>query len=154
MRSLLFVPGDDPRKLAKAMASGADALILDDDAKAECNAIRRYTDRQLDRLIDAGIPTERICLDPGIGFGKTVDHCVELLQRLDEIVAIGQPVLVGLSRKSFLGKLLGDPAATQGPIEASIAGAVAAYQRGATIFRVHDVHETVTALRIASAVAA
>ena len=63
-------------------------------------------------------------------------------------------MLVGLSRKSFLGKLLGDPTATQGSLEASIAGAVAAFERGASIFRVHDVHETVAALRVASAVAA
>ncbi|CAB4688047.1 MAG: dihydropteroate synthase [Actinobacteria bacterium] len=116
--------------------------------------VKAFLEERLAFAIEAGIPAERICLDPGIGFGKTVDHCVELLQRLDEIVAIGQPVLVGLSRKSFLGKLLGDPAATQGPLAASIAGAVAAHERGATIFRVHDVHETVAALRVAAAVAA
>ncbi len=116
--------------------------------------VKAFLEERLAFAINAGIPAERICLDPGIGFGKTVDHCVELLQRLDEIVAIGQPVLVGLSRKSFLGKLLGDPTATQGSLEASIAGAVAAFERGASIFRVHDVHETVAALRVASAVAA
>jgi len=116
--------------------------------------VKAFLEERLAFAIDAGIPAERICLDPGIGFGKTVTHCVELLQRLDEIVAIGLPVLVGISRKSFLGKLLGDPTATQGSLEASIAGALGAYERGASIFRVHDVRETVTALRVASAVAA
>ena len=59
--------------------------------------------------VDAGIPEERICLDPGIGFGKTSEHNLELLARLDELVALGRPVLVGASRKRFLGRLLGDP---------------------------------------------
>jgi dihydropteroate synthase len=100
----------------------------------------------------AGIAEERICLDPGIGFGKTVEHNLELLARLDEIVALGRPVLVGASRKRFLGRVLGDPEALTGPVAAGVAVAVLAYQRGASIFRVHDVRQHVDALRAARAV--
>ncbi|HSF61281.1 MAG TPA: dihydropteroate synthase [Gaiellaceae bacterium] len=99
-----------------------------------------------------GIAEDRICVDPGIGFGKTPDHNLELLRRLDEIGSLGRPVLVGVSRKSTLGKLLGDPAATGGTLAASLAAAVAAYERGAWMFRAHDVRETVEALAVAAAV--
>jgi dihydropteroate synthase len=102
--------------------------------------------------VDAGIPEERICLDPGFGFGKTVEQNFELLRRLGEIVSLGRPVLVGISRKRSLGRILGDPEATTGPLSASIAAAVEAYERGATIFRVHDVREHVEALTVAKAV--
>jgi dihydropteroate synthase len=99
-----------------------------------------------------GIAEERICLDPGIGFGKTVEHNLALLARLDEIVALGRPVLVGASRKRFLGRVLGDPEALTGPVAAGVAVAVLAYQRGASMFRVHDVRQHVEALRAARAV--
>ena len=92
---------------------------------------------------------ERVCLDPGIGFGKTVAHNLELVRRLDELVAIGRPVVVGFSRKSSLGRILGDPTATTGTLAASVGAAVAAFDRGATILRVHDVREHVEALRVA-----
>jgi dihydropteroate synthase len=93
-----------------------------------------------------------VCLDPGIGFGKTVEHNFELIRRLGELTALGRPVLVGISRKSSLGKLLGDPDATTGSVAASIGAAVAAYERGATVLRVHDVREHVEALTAARAV--
>jgi len=96
---------------------------------------------------------EDVWVDPGIGFGKTVEHNLELLRRLDVLLALGRPVLVGFSRKSTLGRLLGDPAATTGTAAASVGAAVAAFERGATILRVHDVRETVEALAVASAVA-
>jgi dihydropteroate synthase len=102
--------------------------------------------------VDAGISEQQICLDPGIGFGKTVEQNFELVRRLDEIAALGRPVLVGFSRKSSLGRVLGDPEATTGPLSASLAAAVTAYERGATILRVHDVRETVEALTVARAV--
>ena len=76
--------------------------------------------------VGRGIPEERICVDPGIGFGKTPDQNLELLRRLDEIVTLGRPVLVGVSRKSTLGKVLGDVGATQGSLGASLGAAVAA----------------------------
>jgi dihydropteroate synthase len=102
--------------------------------------------------VDAGIQEERICLDPGIGFGKTVEQNFELVRRLDVLTALGRPVVVGFSRKSSLGRILGDPTATTGPLAASIAAAVAAYEHGATILRVHDVREHVEALAVAAAV--
>jgi dihydropteroate synthase len=101
---------------------------------------------------DAGIREDRICLDPGIGFGKTVEHNLELLNRLGEIVALGRPVLVGASRKRFLGRVMGDPEAVTGPVAAGVAVAVMAYERGATIIRAHDVREHVEALKAAQAV--
>ena len=82
-----------------------------------------------------------------------MEHNFELIRRLDEIAALGPPVVVGFSRKSSLGKILGDPEATTGPLSASIAAAVTAYERGATILRVHDVKEHVEALTAARAVA-
>ena len=103
------------------------------------------------RRSTAGIAEERICLDPGIGFGKTVEHNFELVRRLDELTALGRPVVIGFSRKSSLGKLLGDPQATTGSVAASVGAAVAAYERGATILRVHDVREHVEALAAAQA---
>jgi dihydropteroate synthase len=120
-----------------------------DDVAGEVAA---FLEERLRFAVDAGIPEERICLDPGFGFGKTVEQNFELLARLGEIVSLGRPVLVGLSRKRSLGRILGDPEATTGPLSASLAAAVEAYERGATIFRVHDVREHVEALTVAAAV--
>ena len=114
--------------------------------------VATFLEERLRFAVGAGIPEERICLDPGFGFGKTMEQNFELLARLDEIVALGRPVLVGLSRKRSLGRILGDPEATTGPLSASLAAAVEAYERGAAIFRVHDVHEHVEALTVAAAV--
>ena len=120
-----------------------------DDVTAEVAA---FLEQRLAFAVDAGIPEERICLDPGFGFGKTVKQNFELLGGLGQIVALGRPVLVGLSRKRSLGRILGDPDATTGPLSASLAAAVEAYERGAAIFRVHDVREHVEALTVAAAV--
>jgi dihydropteroate synthase len=114
--------------------------------------IAAYLEERLRFAVDAGIPEERICLDPGFGFGKTVLQNFELLGRIAVIVELGRPVVVGLSRKRSLGRILGDPEATTGPLSASLAAAVEAYERGATIFRVHDVREHVEALTVAAAV--
>jgi dihydropteroate synthase len=119
-----------------------------DDVVAE---VARFLEERLAAAVAAGIPEERICLDPGIGFGKTVAHNFELIRRLGELAALGRPILVGFSRKSSLGKLLGDPGATTGSTAASVGAAVAAYERGATILRVHDVREHVEALTAAAA---
>jgi dihydropteroate synthase len=121
-----------------------------DDVVADVNA---FLEERLAHAVHAGIAEERICLDPGIGFGKTVEHNFELIRRLDELVALGRPIIVGFSRKSSLGRILGDAEARTGPLSASIAAAVAAYERGATILRVHDVREHVEALTAAQAVA-
>jgi dihydropteroate synthase len=115
--------------------------------------VAAFLEERLRFAVDAGVPEERICLDPGFGFGKSVEQNFELLGRLREIVTLGRPVLVGLSRKRSLGRILGDPEATTGPLSASLAAAVAAYERGAAIFRVHDVREHVEALTVAAAVA-
>jgi dihydropteroate synthase len=114
--------------------------------------IATFLEERLSFAVAAGVPEERICLDPGFGFGKTVEQTFELLARLGEIVSLGRPVLVGLSRKRSLGRILGDPEATTGPLSASLAAAVQAYERGASIFRVHDVREHVEALTVAAAV--
>ena len=102
--------------------------------------------------VERGIREDRICVDPGIGFGKTPDQNLELLRRLDELCALGRPVLVGVSRKSTFGRILGDANARQGSLAASLAAAVAAFERGAAMIRAHDVRETVEALAVAAAV--
>ena len=113
--------------------------------------VASFLEARLRFAVDAGIAEERILLDPGFGFGKTVEHNFELLRRLDEIVTLGRPVVVGISRKRSLGRILGDREATTGPLSASLAAAVMAYERGATVLRVHDVRETVEALTVAEA---
>jgi dihydropteroate synthase len=114
--------------------------------------VKAFLEQRLACAVAAGIREELVCLDPGIGFGKAVEHNFELVRRLDELVAIGRPVVVGFSRKSSLGRILGDLEATTGTLAASVGAAVAAYDRGATILRVHDVREHVEALRVAEAV--
>jgi dihydropteroate synthase len=114
--------------------------------------VKRFLEERVQFAVDSGIREDRICVDPGIGFGKTVEHNFELVRRLDEIAALGRPVVVGFSRKSSLGKIFGDPEAKTGPLSASIAAAVTAYERGATVLRVHDVKEHVEALTAARAV--
>jgi dihydropteroate synthase len=115
--------------------------------------VAAFLEERLRFAVAAGIPEERICLDPGIGFGKTAQHNFELVRRLDVLTALGRPVVIGFSRKRTLGRLLGDADATVGPLGASIGAAVAAYERGAAILRVHDVREHVEALAAAQAVA-
>jgi dihydropteroate synthase len=116
--------------------------------------VAAFLEERLEFAVSQGIREDRVCVDPGIGFGKTPAQNLELVRRLDVVAALGRPVLVGLSRKSTLGKVLGDPDATVGTTAASVGAAVAAFDRGASIFRVHDVREHVEALTIAAAVAA
>ena len=112
-----------------------------------------FLDERIRFAVAAGIAEERICVDPGIGFGKTVQQNFELVRQLHVLTSLGRPVLIGFSRKSSLGRILGDPTATTGPLSASVAVAVTAYERGASILRVHDVQEHVEALTVAAAVA-
>jgi len=98
-----------------------------------------------------GVSSERIVIDPGIGFGKTPEHNIELLRRQRELLAEGSPLLVGWSRKSTLGQLTGRPVGER--VAASVAAAVMAVERGAAIVRVHDVRETVDALAVWKAIA-
>ena len=102
--------------------------------------------------VDQGIHEERICVDPGIGFGKTADHNLELLRRLDELTALGRPLVVGVSRKSTLAKIVGCASSDPAIVPASVGAAVSAFDRGAWMIRAHDVRETVAALAVASAV--
>ena len=102
--------------------------------------------RRVDTLRRRGVAAQRIVVDPGIGFGKTVPHNVELLRRQSELLALGHPLLVGWSRKSALGAITGKP--PQDRLAASVAAALASVQRGARIVRVHDVAATVDALKV------
>lgn len=111
--------------------------------------VRGFLEERLGFAVAEGVPEERVWLDPGIGFGKTLDHNLELIRRLDEIVAIGRPVVIGVSRKSFLGTLTGRDVGDR--LAATVAANVLAMERGASIFRVHDVAATRDALRVAGA---
>jgi dihydropteroate synthase len=127
---------------------------MQDDPRYEdvVSEVKAFLEERLAFAVEHGIAEERVCLDPGIGFGKTVEHNLELVGRMEELAALGRPVVVGASRKRFLGRLLGDPEALTGPVAAGVAVAVLAYERGASIFRGHDVREHVEALRAASAI--
>jgi dihydropteroate synthase len=120
-----------------------------DDVAAEVFA---FLEERVAFAVDAGIPEERICVDPGIGFGKTPDQNLELIRSLDSLAALGRPVVVGVSRKSTLARVLGDPEGRVGSLGASLGGAVAAFEHGAWMIRAHDVRETVEALAVAAAV--
>ena len=111
--------------------------------------VKAFLEERLAFAVAEGVPEESVWLDPGIGFGKTVDHNLELLARLGEIAAIGRPVVIGTSRKSFLGKLTGRQ--TDERLAGTIATNIIAYERGARVFRVHDVAPTVDALKVAAA---
>jgi len=120
-----------------------------DDVVAE---VADFLADRADVAIAAGVPSDRIWLDPGIGFGKTADHSVALLRHLDRIVALGFPVLVGVSRKSAIARIAGDTSREDRRLGGSIAAAVAAASAGATMLRVHDVAETRQALAVAAAI--
>ena len=111
--------------------------------------VAAFLEERMSFAVATGVSEDRICLDPGIGFGKTVAQNLELVRRLDVLLALGRPVLVGFSRKSSLQRLTG----SEDLLGASVAAAVAAFERGATILRVHDVRPTVDALTVAAAVA-
>jgi len=112
--------------------------------------VRAFLGERIAAAEAAGIQRDRIVIDPGFGFGKTLAHNLALLQGLNELAALGVPVLAGLSRKSMLGALTGQDVAQRLP--ASVAAALIAVQRGANIVRVHDVRATVDALKILRAV--
>ncbi|MFP5364674.1 MAG: dihydropteroate synthase [Thermoleophilia bacterium] len=111
--------------------------------------VKTFLAERLAAAVAAGIAEQRVWLDPGIGFGKTIGHNLELLARLDEIVALGRPVVVGTSRKSFLGTITGRAAGDRVP--GTIATNVLALAAGASIFRVHDVGQARDGLLVAAA---
>ena len=109
--------------------------------------IRRFLRTAVDAAMAAGVPRERIIVDPGIGFGKTADQNWEVMRRLEELKELGQPVLVGTSRKSFIGKLLDLPVTER--VEGTAATVTASILRGADVVRVHDVREMMRVVRVA-----
>ena len=111
--------------------------------------VKRFLEQRMELAVSRGISERRILLDPGIGFGKTTHHNLELLRRLDELVALGRPVAIGTSRKSFLGRITAKP--VEDRIAATIATNVLAYERGARVFRVHDAGPIHDALAIVAA---
>jgi len=109
--------------------------------------IKRFLRVAIERAVASGVPKEKVIVDPGIGFGKTADHNWEVMRRLDELKELGHPILIGTSRKSFIGKLLELPVSDR--LEGTIATVVAAVLRGADIVRVHDVLQMTRAVRVA-----
>jgi dihydropteroate synthase len=150
----------DPRIAELVAQSGCDCCLMhmqgeprtmQDDPQYDdvVSEVAAFLDERARFATDRGIAPERIAVDPGIGFGKTLEHNLELLRRLDEIAALGFPVVVGISRKSFLGKLTGREMPSD-RVAAGVAANVIAYERGASVFRVHDVAATVDALSVAA----
>ncbi len=113
--------------------------------------VRGFLAERAEHAVASGVREENVILDPGIGFGKTLEHNLALLNNLDSIVELGFPVLVGASRKSFIGRLTGVEEARE-RLFGTVATTVLAYERGATFFRVHDVRANREALEVARAV--
>ena len=152
----------DPDMAGVVAAAGAGLVLMhmqgtprtmQDDPRYDdvVTEVRDHLVARAEQALAAGVTPDRLCLDPGIGFGKTVDHNLELLARLDELAAAGYPVLVGASRKSFLGRLTGatDPDDRDA---ASAMVAALAIRAGAAAVRVHNVAITMLSARIADAI--
>jgi dihydropteroate synthase len=151
----------DPEMAEVVAAAGCDVCLMHmrgeprtmqddpryDDVVAD---VKAFLEARLAHAVAAGVAEERVQLDPGIGFGKTGAHNLELLRRLGELAAIGRPLVLGASRKSFLGRLTGreDPGDR---VAATVATSVLGLERGATVFRVHDVAPTRDALLVTAA---
>jgi dihydropteroate synthase len=151
----------DPKMAGVVADAGADCCLMhmlgdprtmqrDPHYDDVVNDIKAFLEERAAFAVRAGIALERILLDPGIGFGKTVEHNLELLRRLDELVSIGRQVVIGTSRKSFLGRLTGRDSPDD-RVAATIATNVLAYERGARVFRVHDVAPVRDALAVTAA---
>jgi dihydropteroate synthase len=118
--------------------------------------VKAFLQERLAFAVREGVSERRVLLDPGIGFGKTVEHNLQLLRRLDELTALGRPIVIGTSRKSFLGRIAADPepsepAGVRDRLAGTLASNVLAYERGARVFRVHDVAPVRQALAVAAA---
>jgi dihydropteroate synthase len=150
----------DPEMVAIVANSEADCCLMHmlgeprtmqqdphyDDVVSE---VKSFLEQRMAFAVGQGIPERRILLDPGIGFGKTLAHNLELVRRLDELVALGRPVVIGTSRKSFLGRISGRDVDDR--VAGTIATNVLAYERGARVFRVHDVGPVHDALAVTAA---
>jgi dihydropteroate synthase len=141
----------EPRTMQQVGGAGGPRYkdVVDD--------VKAFLEERLDFAVRAGVPEQRIVLDPGIGFGKTIAHNLELLDRLAELTTLGRPLVVGTSRKSFIGRILADAAGETEPVAlarrlpGTIATNVLALERGASVFRVHDVAPVRAALAVAAA---
>lgn len=147
----------DPRMSLVVNQEGASAVLMhirgtpenmqkDTVYKDLMGEVFAHLDRSVRALVEAGVPRKRLCVDPGIGFGKRPEHNTEIIARLGELRSLGTAVMVGASRKSFIGHFLGEEVDRR--LEGSLAAAAAASLRGADIVRVHDVAATVKALKI------
>jgi dihydropteroate synthase len=150
----------DPEMVAVIAATGAECCLmhmlgdprtmqLDPSYEDVVGEVKEFLVQRMSFAVAHGVAEERIMLDPGIGFGKTVEHNLELLRRLDELVEVGRPVVIGTSRKSFIGRLTGRDVNDR--IAGTIATNVLAYERGARVFRVHDVAPVRDALQVTAA---
>jgi len=149
----------DPRMLHVAAASEASVILMHTRGRSETmqddlvyddlmGEVCSYLEGAMDLAMGEGIPAERICLDPGIGFGKSIEQNLELISRIGELRSLGAAVMVGASRKSFIGRLTG--ADVEDRMPGSISAAVAAAMKGADMVRVHDIVETVQAMAVVS----
>ena len=150
------------REMAGVVAeSGADCCLMhmlgeprtmQDDPRYDdvVDEVKAFLSARLELAVREGVPEERVLLDPGIGFGKRDEHNLALIRRLDEIVALGRPVVIGTSRKGFLARV-GGPAAGAERLAGTLATNVLALERGASVFRVHDVAPAREALAVAAA---
>jgi dihydropteroate synthase len=129
-----------------------DPRTMQDDPRYQdvVDDVKRFLATRIEFAVEAGIAEERIWVDPGIGFGKTLEHNLELLRRLGDLRELGRPVVIGTSRKSFIGKI--DGSAIENRIGGTIASSVLAAAEGADVLRVHDVAEMAQALRVTAAV--
>ena len=140
-------------ELAELAAARSCALVLmhnqdgTDYAGDLMEEIKRFLSVAVDRALRAGVPRERVLIDPGIGFGKTAEQNWVVMRRLPELRELGQPILIGTSRKSFIGKLLDLPAGER--VEGTAATVTAAVLRGSDVVRVHDVREMTRVVRVA-----
>ncbi len=158
----------DPEMAAVIAEGGADCCLMhmrgeprtmQEDPRYEdvVDDVRAFLSERLEFAVGEGIPAERVMLDPGIGFGKTEAHNLELLRRLDELAGLGRPIVIGTSRKAFLGRILGraaggsDPVGVDERLAGTLATNVLAYERGASVFRVHEVAPVRDALAVAAA---
>jgi dihydropteroate synthase len=141
----------EPRTMQRAGGVGGPRY------KEVVDEVEAFLEERMRFAVGEGVAEERIMLDPGIGFGKTAAHNLELLRRLDELAALGRPLVIGTSRKSFLGRIAADAAGLAEPLDAQhrLAGTIAtnvlALERGASVFRVHDVAPVREALAVAAA---
>jgi dihydropteroate synthase len=158
----------DPTMAGVVADSGADCCLMhmlgeprtmqrDPSYGDVVDDVKAFLDERLAFAVGEGIAEERLLLDPGIGFGKSDAHNLELLRRLDELCVLGRPLVIGTSRKGFIGRILAAAAGAPGALDAgerlpgTLATNVIAYQRGARVFRVHDVAPVRAALTVAAA---